>query len=400
MSASEQVFAIVDVGTAFIKVLIVELNPALKILGWNYEETKGMVHGKITNVQDLKECVHRAIGKAESKCGFNVRSAVVSVSGYNQIKGKKVQGDTSVKDCSVSLEDMQAAKADAYRHSAQKKFTIVQRIDQGYSRRKDNGEISFSKNPEGLPAKSLQFYLWMIEGDIDYLTMLVQIFNQYDLRVTELFAASWASAAATDDGEKESRIVIDIGEGTTDFAIFDHEGTLLKAGIIPVGGSNIRRDVTSVFQTEDRARDLVKEANAVFKDGDASEEDVEVEQEFYNRYVLNYVVHVRVKEIFELVLNEVPKDFKIEKVVLTGGTANLKNISAVAGSVFKADSKTFVCASKVKIELPEEINGDPRFSTVVGLAVLFKEHYDLRHAAVAKKKFWKQLWSQIKEIFD
>ncbi len=392
-------FEMIDIGTAYTKVLVVEMLPRLNILGSAIVPTQGMVRGEILDLTALKECVHRAINEAEKNAGFsNVRYAVMSVSGYEQVLGKQIVGITSTKSKSVSLEDMKSARADASAHHAEEGFSIVQRVRQRYSIVQNDVE-TFTKTPQGKLSNSLKFFLWMIQGSKSYLGEMVQIANQYNLRVTELFAASLASAEATKLGSyyDKNRLVIDIGAGTTDFAYFDDEGTLGFTGVLPVGGMNINRDITfGMHVKNENAEKLKKEhASAIPSVEDIGVEIALLPDRTFNRYTLNTIVNVRVKELFETVRDALPPRIKISNIVITGGSAKLKDIAVVAQDAFQGYGAN-VLISEPKLNGIDEGFKDPVYSTVIGLAALLENQYLTRHGNVEKKS----LWQQIKAIFN
>ncbi|MCR5183776.1 MAG: cell division protein FtsA [Opitutales bacterium] len=390
-------YAIVDVGTAFTKVLIVEVNPDLKILSSAKRPTQGMIRGEILNMQALNECVHGAINEAENKAQLaagNVHRAVMSISGYRQVAGRPISGVTSTKAKCVSAEDMRTAKADAYAHLPQEGYCIVHRVGQCYSITPNGKAAEFTKTPQGKVSSELKYYLWMVEGKKDYLTEMVQIANAYDLHVSELFAASLASARATETGDgSKNRLVVDIGAGTTDFAYYDEEGILRGTGVIPVGGMNINRDITVGMHAENENAEKLKTSysSAILSSEDAKKDCGLPSGERYSRYILNTIVSERVGELFDLVRRALPPEAKVSSLVLTGGTAKLDDIAVAAGNVFKGATVT---VSEPKLEFAENLD-DPSFSTVVGLASLFEKQYKER----LKRTDRKSVWQQLKELF-
>ena len=239
----------------------------------------------------------------------------------------------------------------------------------------------------------------MIQGSKSYLGEMVQIANQYNLRVTELFAASLASAEATKLGSyyDKNRLVIDIGAGTTDFAYFDDEGTLGFTGVLPVGGMNINRDITfGMHVKNENAEKLKKEhASAIPSVEDIGVEIALLPDRTFNRYTLNTIVNVRVKELFETVRDALPPRIKISNIVITGGSAKLKDIAVVAQDAFQGYGAN-VLISEPKLNGIDEGFKDPVYSTVIGLAALLENQYLTRHGNVEKKS----LWQQIKAIFN
>ena len=78
--AQDNILAVIDIGSAETKVLIVDLEPQLQVIGAFCAKTEGMRKGEIVNLGALKESVHSAIRQAEKMAGAarRVRGAFAS----------------------------------------------------------------------------------------------------------------------------------------------------------------------------------------------------------------------------------------------------------------------------------------------------------------------------------
>jgi cell division protein FtsA len=204
------------------------------------------------------------------------------------------------------------------------------------------------------------------------------------LKVYDLVLEPLASShAVLDSAERDLGVVLlDIGGGTTDVAVF-YEGSIRHTAIIPYGGANVTNDIAIGLRTPiDKAESikiqygsalaaLVSNDDFITVNGVGGRGDREI-----SRRVLASMIEPRMEEIFTLANREVKKNHFAELlgggVVLTGGTSLMAGITELAEQVFEMP---------VRLGQPQGLTGlsdnvsSPRFSTGVGLVL---------HAALAE----------------
>jgi cell division protein FtsA len=171
-------------------------------------------------------------------------------------------------------------------------------------------------------------------------------------------------------------VLLDIGGGTTDVAVF-FEGSIRHTAIVPFGGSNVTNDIAIGLRTPIEKAEaikiqygtalaaLVSSAEMVAVNGVGGRADRQI-----SRHVLASMIEPRMEEIFALANKEVKKNHFAELlgggVVLTGGTSLMPGVVELAEQVFEMP---------VRLGLPQGLGGlsanvaDPRFSTGVGLVL-------------------------------
>jgi cell division protein FtsA len=178
--------------------------------------------------------------------------------------------------------------------------------------------------------------------------------------------------------EREAGVmVVDIGGGTTDLAIFI-DGSVWHTAVIAVGGQHITNDIGHGLHLPFELAEAVK-----LEYGHADPKAVSPLEAFpiqpfgeelpskVQRTDLAHIINARVAEIFELILKEAKRsgyDGLLKAgIVLTGGSSMLPGIKTVAGDVLKLP---------VRVSHPENITGmsdalkNPSYSTSVGLLKL------------------------------
>lgn len=399
------IVALIDIGSAETKVLLVRVLPQLEILSVHVAPTEGLNKGEITDIRRLMEGVHAAISEAEKKYDSPVSaySACLALSGMN-LAGMQVKGTTccEAENEVVSEKDIETARGNAYSKRVPDGKVIVHRIKQSFML-----DGKFVDNPEGRIGSDLAYNMWVISADKTYLTELIQIPNQYGMRVEEVFAASLASANAVTTHSEETdknRLVIDIGAGTTDYILYQ-DGMVRQTGVIPAGGRHITNDISCALciSEEDAEISKIKYARAIVSEADVEASfglsDEPVDSMLYdlsNRlstFKLNFVTSLRVREIFELIRKKIDENATISMVQLTGGTALLPEIERVAAEIFGAETSVSV----PERSFAKKLCAEAKFSTVVGMAeLLFRRRVGALKAR-AEQSFWTRL---IKTFFN
>ena len=403
--AQDNILAVIDIGSAETKVLIVDLEPQLQVIGAFCAKTEGMRKGEIVNLGALKESVHSAIRQAEKMAGAarRVRGACLAVSGA-LVGGFSVTGLTSVKSGCVRAEDKEAARDDAFSacvHRVPENRHIVQHLLRRYLLDRRERE-----EPLGLSGKELTYDLWVIDADDTYLTELYQIPNRYGMTVRGLFPASLASAEAIRTFAQimdDNRLVIDIGAGTSDFVLF-RDGAVVCTGVIPVGGEHITNDMSLGLQIskEDAERLKIKYGNAYAREGDNVFAEIDLDSfdgelkgfsKHVSRYKMELITEVRLRELFTLISKKINVESAFSGTVfLTGGTAQMEGIGKLASSIFGT--------AEVRIGEPSlsfaRAYAEPKYSTVVGLAKLYRDSQAKSAERDVKGGWFRRL---IREIF-
>src|SRR5690606_3923630 len=169
-------------------------------------------------------------------------------------------------------------------------------------------------------------------------------------------------------------VVIDIGGGTTDIAIYV-EGAVWHTAVIPIGGDHVTNDITYLLNAPFELAEDVK-----IKHGHARQRDVNELENFLvepfgdgipqeiSRKELAMVIEARIEEMFELVQKEIKRSgydgLLRAGAVITGGSSQIQGMKEVASAVLN-------CA--VRMAKPEELTGmadvlkNPSYSTSVGL---------------------------------
>jgi len=227
------------------------------------------------------------------------------------------------------------------------------------------------KYPIGMTGMRLEVETHIITAPMSSLQNLIKCVQQIALEVNDVVFTGWASSLAVlTDTEKDLGVaMLDIGAGTTTITIFQ-DGAISYSGCIPLGGSSITSDIAIGLQLtledaekvklnmhkilEDKVGAVEVDENIPsllrVKEGDEKEkkkknpDNVDVSalgitsKTEISKTLLRQIVEARLQEIFDLAKNVVSRggfDLAMPAgIVLTGGTAQLHDISKIAQESF------------------------------------------------------------------
>jgi cell division protein FtsA len=379
-----------DIGTTKICCIVGEvvdnggLHPTIDIVGIGTAPSSGLRKGVVINIDSTVESITKAVEEAELMAGVEISTVYTGIAG-GHIKSFNSTGIVAVKDKEICEQDVQrvidAAKAVAIPLDRE----VIHIIPQEYT---INGEDGI-RDPIGMSGVRLEAKVHIVTGAVSSAQNIIKCANKAGLNVSEICLEPIASAEAvlTQDEKELGVILVDIGGGTSDIAIFK-DGAIVHTGVLALGGNHITNDIAVGLRTPQQEAEKLKIrhgcslASLVKPD-----ETIEVagvggrKSRVVARRLLAEIIEPRVEEIFSLIHHEVMKsgyaDLVSAGVVITGGATLLEGMPELAEFVFEMP---------VKRGLPQNIGGlrdivnSPKFATGVGLV-----RYGARN--VQKSKF-------------
>ncbi|RYE07793.1 MAG: cell division protein FtsA, partial [Sphingobacteriales bacterium] len=242
------------------------------------------------------------------------------------------------------------------------------------------------KDPIGMAGVRLEANFHIISGQVTAIKNIVKCVNKAQLESSELILEPLASSESVlSDEEKEAGVVlVDIGGGTTDVAIFQ-EGIIRHTAVIPFGGNSITEDIREGCSVmRNIAEQLKVRFGSALADENKENEIVCVpglrgrEPKEISVKNLAYVIQARMEEIVEHVYYEIKSSGYEKKliagIVITGGGAQLKHLPQLVEYVTGLDCRVgYPNEHLAKNEvLPKGIYEElqsPTFATGIGLLI-------------------------------
>jgi len=232
-----------DLGTTKVCTIIGEQDQDgnVHIIGVGNCPSSGLKKGSVVNIEQTIASIKKSVQEAERMAGVEVTSAFAGIAG-GHIKGLNSRGVIAVarKDKEITEEDrervLEAARAIAIPMDRE----IIHVVPQEYIVDDQDG----IKNPVGMSGVRLEAEVHVVTGGVTSVQNIVRSVERADVRVADIILQPLASAEAIlSQDEKELGVVlIDIGGGTTDIAVFIN-GSLWHTGIITLGGALVTSDV-------------------------------------------------------------------------------------------------------------------------------------------------------------
>jgi cell division protein FtsA len=377
------IIAALDIGTSKICCLIAEtVKPRnadgrpgeLRIRGFAHQASRGVRAGAIVDVEEADRAIRLTVNAAERMAGRTISEVIVSVAG-GRPRCQTFVGETRIMANDIGPVDTQRAISAA-----------LQNLDDGYRIFLHAAPIRYHideargvTQPLGMFGQALRVDVNAVTVDPGPLRNLGMAVGHCHLDVTDYVIAPYAGARAVlvEDEMVLGATYVEMGGGTTGIAEF-HEGKLVFAEVIPVGGQHITNDIalglsTSIAHAE-RLKTLYGSAlPAANDDGDYLAVPLLGERGVNKihqvpRSMLTGIIRPRVEEILEMVRDRMSASpfgrSATNRVVIGGGASQLGGMREVAIQVL---NKSVRCGAQgPNHAMPEAIRG-PSFAVVVGL---------------------------------
>jgi cell division protein FtsA len=403
---ADDVIVGLDIGTTKIAAVVAEIteDERPKIVGLGIHPADGLKKGMVANLEQAVESVIRAVQDAELMAGVKVEKVFAGISG-SHIRGISSRGIISLAKSSKEIGQadvdkvIEAAKAVALPLDRE----IIHAIPQEFSVDDQSG----IKDPMGMSGTRLEADVYIITGSVTSAQNIHKSLQRAGLEVLDLVLQPLASSYAllTPEEEESGVVLIELGGGITDMALF-YDGSLRYTATIGLGGRNITNDIAIGLKTSvDKAEELKRNYGCALNGLVDSDETISVprlgskEPKEISRAVLSAIIEPRVEEIFNLVLKEMRKSDHAELVtsgiVLTGGGALLEGTQELAEQVFDLPVRVGSPDGVIGIE---DVVSNPIHATGVGLILYGLSHPQGRRNEKNRGKF-RKVYRKIKNLF-
>lgn len=376
MNKTDEIVVGLDIGTTKIAAIVGQMNEhgKLKILGWGKSESTGVNRGVVTHITPTVEAIEKAIEMAEANSEIDIKSVNVGIAGQHikslQHRGSKIR--KSYED-EILQHDIDELVSEMYNLVVVPGESIIDVIPQEFCIDNEQGIT----NPIGMSGGRLEADFHIITGNVSAIKNIYKCVTRADLEVENLILEPLASSdSVLSNEEKEAGVVlVDIGGGTTDVAIFK-EGIIRHTAVIPFGGEVITKDIKDGCSIIKKQAELlkIKFGSALF-DKSMSNDIISIpglkgrEPKEISMYNLTNIIKARMEEIIEQVYFEIRNSGFENKltagIVVTGGGAQLRNVRHLFEYVTGMDVRIGYPTEHLAGE-DEEVK-NPSFATGVGL---------------------------------
>ncbi|WP_411279936.1 cell division protein FtsA [Gemmatimonas sp.] len=377
---SEPIVAALDIGTAHTTAIVAAVHgdlprtPTLRVLGVGNTRTMGLRRGVVSDIEEATHSIRKAVEEASRVAGVTPDSLYVGIAGEH-VRAMCSTGVVAISGNEIMRTDVDRVNEVARAMAIPQDRELLHAIPQEYRVDKTDG----IRDPVGMIGTRLETEMYLVTIGSSPAMNLRKSIERAGYKTRELVLEPLASALAvlTEEEKELGVILLELGAGTTDLAVF-HEGKIRHLGTIPFGGNAVTSDLVQGLGITNSDAEQLKEAY-----GCAYEPMVDSEQviampasashgeRHISRELMTHIIHQRMDEIFDRVQREVQTAGFAGRlnagIVLTGGGAALDGVSELAADVFGLGVRVGVPGDKVG-GLVEQIAA-PRFATAVGLAL-------------------------------
>jgi cell division protein FtsA len=391
MIENSKIIVGLDIGTTKISVIISKKNAEGKfeILGTGKSESLGVKRGEVANIDKTVTAIKEAVTQAENNSSYPITDVYVGIAG-SHIKSMQHRGILTRENSTeeITAKDVKHIIRDMHKLAMEPGMQIIHVIPQEYYI--DN--LPAGNDPVGMCGSRMEADFHIITGRTSAAHNIERSVKKAGLNMVGLILEPLASAAsALDPQEREAGVVlVDIGGGTTDIAIF-YKDVIRHTAVIPFGGNIITSDIENgcnIMKTQAEKLKVrfgealslnVSENKIVSIPGIKGRRAKEI-----SLHNLANIVQSRMEEIFELVLYEIKASGYSSKmgagIVLTGGGSQLVNIKQLVEYVTGLDTRIGQPLENLVAGYNPELK-NPIYATSLGL--LDRAEYEEEEVPVA-----------------
>jgi cell division protein FtsA len=380
----------IDIGTSKTATVItsVDERDMMSIIGVAQSVSKGVRKGQIVDIEEATHTVVQSLEAAERMAGYQVQSAFISVGGIH-ISSQNSHGVVAVAEPNREITEhdvarvIEAAKAISLASARQ----IVHVLPRYFTVDSQEG----IKDPIGMSGVRLEVDTHLVTGGVTSLKNIEKCITNVGIDSGGFVFNGLASAESVlTETEKELGVVLlDVGAGTTDIAIFV-EGALSYSSVLPVGARNVTNDLAiglriSLESAETLKIYLSKKRHTVTYPEETSkssrlrlkdDDEIDVSSlhlsegltKVSRKTIVEGILRPRLNELFNLISAEIKKSGYAgvvpSGIVLTGGGALTIGIQETARRTI---------ALPFRIGKPTDVKGvtdeieAPTYATAIGL---------------------------------
>src|SRR4051812_26789704 len=336
MGRKEKHIVGLDIGSTKVCTLIAAARETgLEPIGVGIAESKGLKKGAIVNLEATVEAIKRSVGEAEAMGRCEVETVYVGLAGAH-IKSFNSRGVTSIptRTREINSDDVrrviETARAVALSpdreiiHILPQEFTVDDQFGIG--------------DPLGMVGTRLEVNVHIVTSSTTAAQNIVTALNRSGLLVSDTILEPIAVAEATlSEDEKElGCVLVDIGGGKTNIAIY-HRGAVRHTAVVPLGGELFSSDIAVGLRTSIPEADRLKREQGFALSSMADAEIVfdvlgmgSRQARALSQQVLSEIIQPRAEEIAHIVRNEIRSAGYENQagagLVLTGGGAMLRGL--------------------------------------------------------------------------
>lgn len=337
-----------DIGTT--KVCVVAGSAAsgvTEIAGLGLSASCGIRKGVVVDIDATVDSIKKAVSETESSSGLSIRSAYVGIAG-SHIKCIESYGAVGIKGKEVTRQDVQKVIDSASSVYVPLDREVLHILPSDFIIDGQEGIVQ----PIGMSGVRLEAKVSIITTSQPIFENLMKCCEKAGIMPVDIVLEPIASSRAVlkEDEMQAGVVLIDIGGGTTDIAIYKDK-RLRHTAVIPIGGNHITNDIAIGLRVSQKEAERLKKAyGSALPEQVGAGDEMDVsgmngEQRKVPRRYIAEIIRPRCDELFSLIKAEIGgatnsiggqariKENLLYSLALTGGTSLLTGIDRIAEAI-------------------------------------------------------------------
>jgi cell division protein FtsA len=363
----------IDVGTTKIVALAGRVDTRrgwVEVLSMGEAPSHGLKRGVVVDRAAAGESVAAAI----EACGVRGGPVSVGIAG-SHISSFNTEVTVLNRSKSLTITDrcVRRLEAEAWQLDMHEDEQVMHVIPRGYVLDGSEGV----KQPIGLAARKVTMRAHVVSGAVSSIQNLLHVVEDCGVNVSRVVLEPLASAEAClmDSDRQNGVVLIDVGGGTTDIAVF-LKGALTHTAVIPIGGESFSADLAYGLKIpQHKAEKIKRRYGTVLSYAVDPVAAVKLDDRYYNANFMSQILEYRAREVFEYVRESLEGAHVHNLVpggaVLTGGGSLLDGMTELAEDILGMRARTAT---------PRRVRGEikpvqkPQYATSVGLLYFSARH--------------------------
>lgn len=381
MKADGNIVVGLDIGTTKVVAMVGEKaeNGKIRILGYGHAPSVGVHRGSVINIAKASEAIQQAVRKAEENTNVEIHSVYVGIAGQH-IQSYRTRGmiirpnpdaeitKREVKDLQNSMFSSQTNPGERIIHVMPQVFTL------------DRHQNLMESDIIGMVGTNIEASYHIVTAQEEAVNLIQRSVEKAGLELEGFVLEPMVSALSVlNEDEKQAGVVlVDIGGGTTDVAIF--QGSVLwHTSVIAIAGKAITDDIVETCRVLPSQGECLKvQYGAALPDEESKDLYVSTSsvtgrkpREICVKNLIE-IIKARMEEILAAVQLEIDASGcknMLGGIVLTGGGAKLKHLQQLTDYIIGRESRIGLPTRYLSEDSPAELS-DPIFATGIGLVML------------------------------
>lgn len=302
---------------------------AIEVLAFAQEPSTTFIRkGRINNVSKMTQCVANMKEKLEKQMQKSISRVYVGIGGM----GMHTVANTVIRHFDAKMEvtqEMVDSISDENRATSNPDRDILEAVPQEYRL-----GTQLQTDPVGILTETIEGHYLNIVASSSVREELRNCFRTAGVAIADMpiTVQALADAMLTEPERRSGCVFVDMGSETTSVAVYKNN-LLRHLAVIPLGGANVNRDISSLQIEDEEAESLKLKHGSAMPDLNASERRTITLSDGRNIQYEEFcgLVEARVEEIIlninnQIKLSHYEKNQLLGGLIITGGASYMKDI--------------------------------------------------------------------------